>query len=358
MLAQMTEVERSAVYRVDPLQDRRWDDFVLTQPCSSVFHSRAWLEALRRMYGYQPVVYTTSPQGGAIENGIVFCRVSSWLTGGRLVSVPFSDHCQALVEDEGDLHAILKSAEADVVRDRLRYLEMRGLPGTPVAAELPHSTYPYYVHRLDLRPSLTTLFKSLHKSSTQRKILRADREGLTYKEGRSESLLREFYQLLLLTRKRHGVPPQPQKWFSILADSFGDALKIRVAYHNGQPAAAILTLHHRDTLVYKYGCSDANFHRLGVMHLLLWKSIEEGNQDGMRTLDLGRSNLWNQGLNTFKDRWGTDRTTVTYTRYTTSGRDSYGPDGTWPQRIAKATCSRLPIWALRAVGECLYRHVG
>jgi hypothetical protein len=40
-------------------------------PRASVFHTIAWLEALRQTYGYQPVVYTTSAPGNGLRNGIV-----------------------------------------------------------------------------------------------------------------------------------------------------------------------------------------------------------------------------------------------------------------------------------------------
>ena len=49
-----------SVHSFDPLKDTRWNDFVERQPDASVFHSREWLEALSRTYGYRPIAYTTS----------------------------------------------------------------------------------------------------------------------------------------------------------------------------------------------------------------------------------------------------------------------------------------------------------
>ena len=87
-----------AVYTLNPLLDSRWEDFAETHPRASIFHTPGWLEALRRTYGYEPIVYTTSAPGTPLANGIVFCRVRSWLTGDRMVSLPFTDHCEPLVE--------------------------------------------------------------------------------------------------------------------------------------------------------------------------------------------------------------------------------------------------------------------
>ena len=41
---------------LDPLADARWDDLLERHPRASVFHSRGWLEALKRTYGYEPIV--------------------------------------------------------------------------------------------------------------------------------------------------------------------------------------------------------------------------------------------------------------------------------------------------------------
>ena len=37
----------------------------------------------------------------------------------------------------------------------------------------------YWLHQLDLTPDLNTIFSTFHKASIQRKIRRAEREGLT-----------------------------------------------------------------------------------------------------------------------------------------------------------------------------------
>src|SRR6266851_2845218 len=76
------------IHVLDPLADKRWDELVTRHPSASVFHQRGWLEALARTYGYEPYVLTTTPPGGPLANGIAVCRVSSWVTGTRSVSLP------------------------------------------------------------------------------------------------------------------------------------------------------------------------------------------------------------------------------------------------------------------------------
>jgi CelD/BcsL family acetyltransferase involved in cellulose biosynthesis len=347
------------VHQLQPLGDARWDEFLGRHPRASVFHSPAWLDALHRTYGYEPIVMTTSAPGADLQNGVVYCRVNSWLTGRRLVSLPFSDHCEPLVDDEAGLQAVFSALEQELRQEKLLYIEVRPTRTLVGTTSLFHAEYAYCFHQLDLRPDLDTLLRNCHKDSTQRKIRRAEREGLGYEDGRSEALLDTFYGLLLLTRRRHQLPPQPKIWFQNLIACFGDALKIRVAFKGRQAVASILTLRHKDTLLYKYGCSDAQFNNLGGTHLLFWRSIEEAKREGLRTLDLGRSDCENQGLITFKDRWGAARSVLTYSRFSSVQSNArFLPAGDWKERSARLLLSHLPDSILHSVGDLMYKHIG
>jgi len=75
----------------------------------------------------------------------------------------------------------------------------------------------------------------------------------------------------------------------------GEGLRIHLASLNGLSVAAILTLSFKKTMVYKYGGSDARFHRLGSVPFLFWHAIQEAKAGGVDTLDLGRSSLDQSG---------------------------------------------------------------
>jgi hypothetical protein len=349
------------VFRLQPLTDPRWEKFLQAHPRASVFHTAQWLDALRRTYGYEPIAITTSPPETDLRNAAVFSLVDSWLTGRRMVSLPFSDHCDLLVEESSDLAAVASYLKDQLGQQRLRYVELRQTRPCYEATPAIHSTITYCLHHIDLTPGIDRLFSNLHKDCIQRKIRRAHREGLTCEEGRSSSLLDDFYRLLILMRRRHRLPPQPRKWFQSLIECFGNALKIRVAFRNRQAVAAVLTLQYKDTILYKYGCSDARFHNLGAMQLLLWNSILEAAQDGLRLFDLGRSGWNDSGLITFKDRWGARRSTLTYVRFLTSARSraAFAPAGADCQRRAvERLVQHLPEPILESVGSLIYRHFG
>src|SRR5206468_12630338 len=109
------------------------------------------------------------------------------------------------------------------------YVEMR--PVSPFGARRAGfgTDQIFYLHKIDLRPPLSELFNSFAKTGCQQKIRRAERMKLTYVEGRSDVVLKKFYRLLLKTRRRKHVPPQPIEWLHNHIPCLVDKLNVLVA---------------------------------------------------------------------------------------------------------------------------------
>jgi len=346
-------------YQLDPTSDRRWTDFVERHPKASVFHTVGWLKALRRTYGYEPVVFTTSPPTCALKNGLVVCRIKSWLTGRRLVSLPFSDHCELLCDTTQDLIFLMRYLQSALEPQNCKYLEIRPVNGIPdqMGNQIRFSpSYNYFLHTLSLRPDLDKLFRGFNKDCVQRRILRADRATLVEKCGRTDDLLKAFYPLFVATRGRHRLPPIPFAWFQNLVQCQDKALEIRLAYKGKTPISAILTLRFRDVVYYKYGCSDANFNYLGATPWLLWRAIAAAKMSGATEFDLGRTDENNPGLLAFKNHWVPQPRRLVYLRFP----DTVPLDavGNWKLRAAKGAFSIMPRNLLRIMGRLIYRHIG
>jgi CelD/BcsL family acetyltransferase involved in cellulose biosynthesis len=343
------------VHTLDPLRDPRWAEFISRHHSASVFHSPQWLEAVRRTYGYPAVVYTTSSPSSPLSNGIVLCQINSWLTGRRMVSVPFSDHCEPLLDSPSAAVAIVEKLKSAADAGKWKYVELRPVSKLPALADTVESPA-CYLHMLDLRPTAAELLRQTHKTAVQQPIRRAEREGLVYEGGYSERLLNAFYRLMVQTRRRHQLPPQPLQWFRNLAACMGDRLQIRVAFKDSKEIAGVLTLQYKDVVVYKYGCSDTAFHNLGGTQFLFWKTIMEAKAAGLTCMDFGRSDADNPGLIAFKDRWGAKSSELTYLRWyqkqvpEVARRRSSG--------ALKQLFARMPDAVLQATGRILYRHVG
>jgi lipid II:glycine glycyltransferase (peptidoglycan interpeptide bridge formation enzyme) len=165
-----------------------------------------------------------------------------------------------------------------------------------------------------------------------------------------------FYHLVLQTRRRHGVPPQPTAWFRNLMDCLGETALIRCAHKAGRPIAGILTLQYGKSLYYKYGASDEHFHKSGAMPLLLWEAIQDAILHGLEELDMGRSDCDNIGLVTFKERWSATRSPLSYYRWPVDVGLSVS-NSERKRRIARTLCGWMPDSLLEAVGTLAYRHI-
>ena len=344
----------------NPIEDPSWSELLARHPNASVFHSPGWLSALRQTYGYEPFVVTTSASA-TLEDGLVLCRVKGWRTR-RLVSLPFSDHCDPLVNRSNELAEMLLRLTGETQDKMWGSVELRPRAGVGQlfeGATGAHGLTPgaaYCLHTLDLRASISHIFARFHHSSTQRAIRRAERERLTYEAGTSDRLLTSFYRLLRMTRRRHGLPPQPLAWFRNLVSCLGDRVSIHVASKNGQPIASILTLSFKKTMLYKYGGSDAAQHRFGGMPFLFWQLIQDASKRGFAELDLGRSDVDQAGLIAFKDHLGAMRSPLHYYRYPTAQTDL--AHSAWISWAAKRVFARLPDAALDLAGRSIYKHLG
>jgi hypothetical protein len=345
------------IYELDPIRDPRWRELLERHPNASVFHSPAWLQALNDTYRYEAIAITTTEPGRPLENGLVFCRVKSWLTGCRLVSLPFSDHCQPLVDSESDMAEFLNYLRVQFSAGRWKYVELRLLNSdVPEGGPAFKESASFCFHQLDLRPTIDDLQRKMERTSIRRPLRVAEREGLTIEWGRSDSLLQKLRDLLLLSRQRHHVPPQPLEWFQSLIRNFNEELTIWIVSAYGHPAAGLLALRFKDDIVFKNGGSDARFHSLGSVPFLYFTALRDAQKRNATSLDLGRSDLDNPGLLRFKDNWGASRVPLTYYRLSQdSAALAWRPRG---MGLAQVVFSSLPKPLLTTAGRLLYRHIG
>lgn len=314
------------------------------------------MAALEQTYGYKPFAITQTPPNEDLTSGLALCLIQSHITGNRLVSLPFADHCQPLASDNAQMHELVNYARGMQDERHLKYVELRphlagddSLGGFGVWAT-------YWFHTLSLAPELGEIFRRFHGSCIQRRIHHAERMNLKYEESRTGGALADFYRLQVLTRARHGLPPQPAKWFRNLLRNFGDGMTIHTVSANGQPVASMVTLRHGRTLTYKYGASDASLHRLGGMILLFWNVIQNAKANGIVQLDLGRSDLDSTGLTEFKDHWGATRSSISYFRFPKpSPKDSHQSRRVM---LARQLFTHTPQRIAELAGALLYKHAG
>jgi hypothetical protein len=167
-----------------------------------------------------------------------------------------------------------------------------------------------------------------------------------------------FYELHCRTRRRHGLPPQPWRFFEkvyahVVAAGKGVVL---LAAHAGKTVAGAVYFFYRDRALFKFGASDRAFQHLRANNLVMWEAIQWFIRNGFRSLHFGRSETENEGLLQFKRGWGAQESRVAY--YRLSLRENTFSAARNGTRSSYPVFKMLPIPVLRLAGRILYRHVG
>ncbi|MGC2423919.1 MAG: peptidoglycan bridge formation glycyltransferase FemA/FemB family protein [Nitrospirota bacterium] len=337
---------------INPLSRTGWDDLVIASGKGSFFHSSTWARVLNESYGYKPVYFAFYNDEG--YNALVpFMEISSRITGKRGVSLPFTDYCEPIIQGDctiGDVTARIvrfgKSAG-------WRYIELRSGVGMPV----PASSF-YYGHVLDIARDEKTLLSSF-RESTRRNIKKAEKEGVKVSVSGSLDSIRKFYRLNCMTRKLHGLPPQPYRFFEkiyehAVSEGYGMAV---LADYNGKTIAGNVYFHFGDKAMYKYGASDREHLHLRANNLVMWEAIRHYAKNGFRSLCFGRTEPENSGLLQFKRGWGGQEQVVNYYKYDLK-LDSYVTETSRLRGFHNKVFANMPVPFLRLAGYLLYKHMG
>ena len=342
-----------SVELVNPLAGSDWDDLVRSHPDAGFFHSSAWAKVLSGTYRHQPF-YLHFSQDGKTAALLPLLEVASALTGRRAVCLPFSDSCSPLLFPGAEILSLRGAVDALALERKWRHVEFRGEFGLATEIRLPGT---FYGHTLDLQAGTETLF-SRCSGSVRRAIRKGETSGLTVNIERTPKALEEFVSLHALTRKRHGVPPQPHRFFTqIYQQIIQPGLGFVVLARRGTtPVAAAIFFVWGDKAIYKFGASDQSEQSLRGNNLVMWEAIRFLAQSGVQQLDFGRTAFEHEGLRRFKLGWGTTERTITYCRFETKSQTCVAVR---PRHsgIAARLFSHMPVAVNQMAGHLLYPHL-
>jgi len=341
---------------IDPLRDKRWDDFVKSHPSGSIYHSSPWFEILNHTYSLTPFYYSSIDGNNELIGIIPLFLIKSFLTGNHMVSLPFSDFCDPIFLNVEDKEKCLEKI-IQLHHNQVKYFEIRS---TEISnGNLPSHNY-YKLHRLDLSDDPGEIMQKIDKRTVHYSIRKALREGIEIKEENSVRGIREFYRLNILTRKKHGVPPQPFEFFKNILDVL--ILKkmgsILLAVYEGRAIAAGIFLNFKDTVYYKYNASDpAYLSKKTPNHLLTWHAIEHACLNGYRFFDFGRTSPDNKGLIRYKEMWGAYPVDLPYYYYPKVMGVTSKEEMSFSYHFFTRLWKSLPNPIAEKFGPIVYRHI-
>lgn len=233
---------------IDPTRYKGWDDLLLTYPEITFFYTSAWARALSESYNYKPLYFTIIEEG-QISALIPIMEIKSFLTGKRGVSLPFTDECCPIAKNNEKFRHLTKFIFEYGKKAGWKNVELRG--NHNALTNVTAYTY-HYTHVLDLDKSENRILATF-KSNVKRNIRRALREGLQVTLSNSWESMMSFYRLNCMTRKQHGLPPQPLLFFKKIFEhtiSPKNGL-VAQAFYQMQPIAGAVYYHFGNYAVYK-----------------------------------------------------------------------------------------------------------
>ncbi len=333
--------------------DPRWMDFIQTSPEANIFHHPKWMELMHECYGYSASILAILGADEKIQAGLPFMKVNSPLTGRRWVSLPFSDYCNPLYRDEAAREALTAELVNTFRSNSIKKMEIRwNLPPRPEIQQISE----FVLHTIPLAPDPVQVSKRFKRTHLQN-IHTAEERGVTVEFGDQLKHLKAFYNLQLETRKRHGVPAQPRKYFELLWEHIVKAGMgfVLLAHHDDEIVAGMVYLGWGKPLIAKYAASREDRFNLRPNNLLFWEGIRWGCEHGFTVFDMGRTEVENSGLRNFKSRWGAVEEPLYYSILSPK---QVQPSNGRLERVLHSVIQRSPLWVCRLSGELLYRHVG
>ncbi len=347
---------------IDIDKDRRWDSYVMSHQHSNLYHHSSWKNLIERTYGYQPYYFVYEDEVNAIKGLFPLFLIKTKITGNRFVSLPLSDYSDILSNN--------KKINQDLLTTVLEKIQEKNMTDLIIKAKKVTDCFDsnrFDVdnqnrnHVLELSQPPEKLFTKFHKNNVQRNIKKAQQSGMLIQSGNSERDMRIFYDLYVSTRKKHGLLPQPFKFFKNIWEIFEpkNMLEVLIAFENNRAIAGILSISFKDTKYYLYGGSNYNFLQKKPNHLLLWTAIKNAYLQNLRYFDFGRTSVTNTGLLEFKRRWATiEQDTPYFFLKNNSFTPRIDNKKLIKSEIISNLISKMPTSVLKIIGSIVYKHFG
>jgi hypothetical protein len=337
---------------VNPLSYPGWDDVLALHPAHSFFHTSMWARTLHETYKFDPLYFAVIREG-RLAALVPFMEIKTVLMPKKGVSLPFTDASEPIVDADVPRQELYDRVLAYGREAAWKYLEIRG--GEPGPDLVPSATY--YSHLLTLDGDEDKVFRNF-SNGTKGNIKKAVKEGVEVSISQTSESLDRFFRLHSMTRKRHGVPPQPFSFFSAVKRCVlsADNGFIVLASLKGQTIAGAMFFHFGTQAVYKYAASDIEFQNVRGNNLVMWEAIKWYCRHRITRLNLGRTEPANDGLRHFKSGWGTREELLKYYKYDFA-KKAYVKDNPHSQEFYTAIFRKMPLPVLNAMGSFLYKYV-
>lgn len=305
---------------------------------ATIYHSDQWIKCLSGYFGYQPCSLVLQED----ENVSAFAplvRINN-LTGRKITSPPASMYGHAIADSDNALYDLISRID-DLGRETKSKIFVKVM----TEAQLPLNEVSREFDSVVTLCSKDDAWDNL-QSSARQAVRKSCKMGVDISFA-GEERIGDFFSLLVLTKRRLGLPVAPKQWFhSLMRAGIGELV---LAYRDERLVAGVFFLKDHNAIHYALPAYSDEGATCRALDACLWGLTQFGFNNDFSQLCLGGSDVSNEGLRRFKRKWGGKERLI---RVVGSGYKKEGRSTPRSSRIV----SKLPSPALQAVGYLYLRY--
>ena len=304
-----------------------WDEYVLSHPKGSIFHTQAMIEAYGLTRGVTPIAHAATDNAGRIVAILVGYHVNTIVGFGSYASrllqfaEPLCDATPlgtAMLGRLIDLHD--QKMHPHALLSEVRSIQAPG-PEKGVLVTRGYQYNDYLNYLIDTRRSRDELWNNIRPRLRQ-KIRSSRRKGVEVRTDTSLEGVKRLHRMLRYSYARARVPLLGEDLFENALEKLpAGAFRIRTAFRGDEPVASVCSLLFKDRLISWYG-GTKRIRGISPFACIVWDDIAFGHEQGFATYDFGGAGHpgANYGPRRFKASFGGDevqhgRYTLTYSQW-------------------------------------------
>jgi len=192
----------------------------------------------------------------------------------------------------------------------------------------------------------------------EKQLSRAWKEGVQVEITRDGNAIDEFHRLDVITRRRQGVPPHPNRFLQNLHKYVQKNKGFCAVASVGRKTIAVyIYLLHGKTILFKYGASNDRYFKLRPNHLLIWEAMKWGIENGYTKFHFGRTDISHDTLRQFKLKaWRSIEKPLPYSFWRSKRIVHEKESNDLMEKIERCIFKNVPSPAAITLSNLLYRH--
>ncbi|MCK5224860.1 GNAT family N-acetyltransferase [Candidatus Calescamantes bacterium] len=339
---------------LDPAGEDLWNDF-LKEREHTYFHTLKYMKFICQVYPDLKSAYSILMSEGEARGIIPLFYSPSIFWGKKISPVQFNMYGGPLLDDPGDIDIVAK--ELFTLFPKSTYIAFRDYYGR----------FPSSRHNRTINADAYFTIVKLSKKENLAKLIYRERfiekirslkknNALSFRKiGKDE--LHDLYCLSVkFFKKRFGVSSYPEKYFEIILDTIvkGGNGELIGCFLDKRLIAGTFFIKYRNSAIYMWGCYDLALSHLSPIALLLDHQIIKLASEGYKELDLGQTQIGNQGLLFFKENLGGVHRKLNKV-YIPKAKSFRIPAGDNSFSIAKNVFRVLPDWLVKTLTPLIFR---